>query len=121
MKIRLVIATRASEEEFFTKTTTGRSLSFNCPPFLDIRLFANNIKGLPEVYNQAIRESIADPAILVFAHDDLHILDYFWFHRIVEGLSNFNVIGLAGNRRRVPMQPSWAFIDTNFTWDALKI
>lgn len=118
MKIRLIVATRASEEQFFKETATGRSFSFNRPPFLELRLFANNTRGLSEVYNQAIRESIADPATLVFAHDDLHILDYFWFYRIMEGLSVFNVIGLVGNRRRVPGQPSWALIDSNLTWDS---
>ena len=117
MKVRLIVATRVSKEEFFTTKATGRSLTFINPPFLEIRLFTNNSKGLSEIYNQAIRESSADPAILIFAHDDLHILDFFWLHRIVEGLSTFNVLGLAGNRRRIPRQPSWAFIDTNLTWD----
>lgn len=117
MKIKLVIATRATEADFFRTTATGRSLAFNRPPFLDVRLFPNNTQGLPAVYNQAIRESIGDSVTLVFAHDDLHILDYYWCDRIKEGLANFGVVGLAGNRRRVPKQPSWAFIDTNFTWD----
>lgn len=118
MKIKLVIASRASELDFFNTTATGRSLAFNKPSFVDVRLFPNNTKGLPTVYNQAIRESINDPSILVFAHDDIHILDFFWFQRLIDGLTHFDVLGLAGNRRRVPRQPSWAFIDTNFTWDA---
>ena len=118
MKIKLIVATRASEADFYTQTATGRSLAFHKPPFLEVHLFPGNAEGLPTVYNRAIRESSADPATLIFAHDDLHILDFYWFHRIEEGLNNFSVIGLAGNRRRVPRQPSWAFIDTSFTWDA---
>ncbi|WP_171940789.1 hypothetical protein [Herbaspirillum rubrisubalbicans] len=116
MKIRLVVATRQSEANFFSNTATGRSVFFN-PSFIDLKLFSNNQKGLPELYNQIIRESENDPATLVFAHDDLHILDFFWCSRLKEGLKNFDVIGLAGNKRRVPNQPSWAFIDNKFTWD----
>jgi hypothetical protein len=118
MKIKLIVATRASEADFYTKTATGRSLGFYKPPFLEVSLFSNNTEGLATVYNRAIRESREDPATLIFAHDDLYILDFYFFHRIREGLNNFSVIGLAGNRRRIPRQPSWAFIDTNFTWDA---
>jgi hypothetical protein len=118
MKVKLIVATRASQQDFYIKTATGRSLAFHKPPFLEVRLFPNNTEGLPALYNRAIRESSKDPATLVFAHDDLHILDFYWFNRIAEGLNYFGVIGLAGNRRRVPKQPSWAFIDTNFTWDA---
>ena len=117
MKIKLVIATRASPSEFFKITATGRSLALNKPSFIDLLLFPNNLKGLPTVYNYAIKESINDPCTLVFMHDDLHLLDYFWYDRIKEGLKFFNVIGLVGNKCRAPKQPSWACIDTNFTWD----
>jgi hypothetical protein len=62
--------------------------------------------GLPIVYNRAIRESARDPATLIFIHDDLHLLDFYWPTRIVHGLAKFDVIGLAGNRRRVARQPA---------------
>lgn len=120
MKVKLIVATRASEKDFYIKTATGRSLAFYKPPFLEVRLFPNNTEGLPTLYNRVIRESSEDPATLIFAHDDLHMLDFYWVHRIVEGLNKFSVIGLAGNKRRVPKQPSWALIDTNFTFDALQ-
>jgi GT2 family glycosyltransferase len=54
---------------------------------------------------------------LVFAHDDLHFLDLFWPERIDQGLSEFDLVGVVGNRERHPMQPSWAFLDTQGTWD----
>lgn len=117
MKIKLVVATRESESNFFSRTATGRSLALNKPSNLELRLFANNSQGLPLVYNRVIKECKLDPATIVFAHDDLHILDYFWCSRLKQGLTKFDVIGLAGNKRRVPKQPSWAFVDTKFTWD----
>ena len=117
MKIKLVVATRVSEDEFFTSTLTGQSLKVNHPEFIDLQLFANNTTGLPILYNQIIRSSADDPATLVFAHDDLLLLDYYWCKRIIEGLEHFNVIGLAGNIARAPRQPTWWFVDDQFNWD----
>lgn len=117
IKIRLVIASRESESDFFEKTATGRSLSICQYPFLEIRLFPCNTIGLPRQYNIAILESINDPAILVFIHDDVHMLDFFWASQMIDALAEFDVVGLAGNKRRVSKQPAWAFIDSKFTWD----
>lgn len=117
MNIKMVVATRKSQQNFYTETATGRSLAINRPPFLEVRLFPDNTQGLPAVYNQAIRESLQETCTLVFAHDDLHILDYYWCSRLHEGLKHFDVLGLAGNKRRVPMQPTWLHVDTHFTMD----
>jgi GT2 family glycosyltransferase len=32
-------------------------------------------------------------------------------------VEHFDIVGLAGNRRRVARQPSWAFVDERLTWD----
>ena len=116
-KIRLIIATRENEDDFFKNTATGRSFSIYNYPFLEIRLFPNNISGLPTLYNIAIAESISDPAILIFIHDDVHMLDYYWVSQIFSSLQKFDVVGLAGNKRRLSKQPAWAFVDDKFTWD----
>jgi len=65
-------------------------------------------------------ESKNDPATLVFAHDDLHLLDFFWFFRVIDGLENFDIVGLAGNRRRLPRQSGWCFLDDNLTPDKFE-
>ncbi|MDO8715027.1 MAG: glycosyltransferase [Polynucleobacter sp.] len=120
IKFKFVVATRENVENFWTHTATGRSLALYLSPSVEVSLFANNSRGLPEVYNEVIDQCTNDPAILIFAHDDLHILDFHWMHAIFNGLNHFGVVGLAGNKRRVPLQPSWAFIDENFTWDSLS-
>jgi hypothetical protein len=117
MKIKLVVATRASREDFFVNTATGRSLAFNAPSFIDLHLYPNNTRGLSSIYNEVIMQCKDDPAKLVFAHDDLHLLDFFWFFRVTDGLENFDIVGLVGNRRRLPRQPGWCFLDDNFTPD----
>lgn len=117
MKVLLVVATRESESGFYTSTATGRSIqAFGRGPF-ELHLFANNKEGLPKVYNKVI-EQVKDPeTLLVFAHDDLHLLDYFWHMRLHDAAQRFHVVGLAGNKRRVPGQPSWAFTDASLSWD----
>lgn len=117
-RIRFVVATRASRESFATETAMGRSLALYRYDFVEMRLFFENTRGLPEIYNAAIEEARNDPAILVFVHDDVHLLDYFFADRVLRSLDRFQVLGLAGNKRRVPRQPSWAFIDDKLTWDA---
>jgi GT2 family glycosyltransferase len=117
--IRFVVATRSSFDNFFTGTALGRSLALYYPlGGIQVRIFENNKAGLPSVYNQAIEEAREQPALLVFCHDDLHLCDFFWADRLREGLQKYNIIGLAGNLRRVPRQPAWAFIDEKLSWDA---
>lgn len=115
VRIRIVTATRVAEHEFATRTALGRSLALFPYPFVELRLFASNRSGLPTVYNQALRESATEPAILVFVHDDVALQDFFWPHHLVEALRLFDIVGLAGNVRRVPHQPAWRFV--NDRWD----
>jgi hypothetical protein len=115
--IRFIVATRETSDSFATHTALGRSLSLYGYDFVQLRLFCENRRGLPELYNIAIEEAKSDPAILVFVHDDVHLLDYFFAERVLRSLEQFQLLGLAGNKRRVPGQPSWAFVDDQLTWD----
>lgn len=108
-KIRIVCASRKSQEEFLTQTALGRSLSLQVPPDVELRLFPRNPDGLAHVYNTALEEARDSPAILLFVHDDVYLDDFFWAERLRESLSRFDVVGVIGNRRRVAGQPSWFF------------
>jgi GT2 family glycosyltransferase len=68
----------------------------------------NNRRGLPNVFNSHIVEENREK-ILAFTHDDVRIEDFWLSARLDEGLRAFDVIGVAGNRRRRPNQASWAF------------
>jgi GT2 family glycosyltransferase len=74
-----------------------------------------NRRGLPEVFNARIAAAKSDA--VVFVHDDVWIEDYYLLERVIEGLKAFDVIGVAGNRRRVKNQPTWAHVDDDFTRD----
>lgn len=116
-KIRFVVATRVRREEFYIKTATGRSLKLYEGLGFDLDLYESNTNGLPVVYNQSIGKSIDDPAILVFVHDDVHFLDFWWIKKIRDSLENFDVIGVVGNTRRSRYQPTWCHKDKDFNYD----
>jgi tetratricopeptide (TPR) repeat protein/GT2 family glycosyltransferase len=120
-KIRFVSATRLSTQEFFAGAPLGRSLpiyrTFPKGQVIELRLFAENREGLSTIYNTAIEESKHDPAILVFLHDDVYLSDYYWSKHLHDALEHFDLVGLAGNKRRVPRQASWMYLDGQFTRD----
>ncbi len=87
---------------------------------LEVHVAADNVAGLPSVYNREICEANRSK-ILLFVHDDVWLDDCFVYERLIEALGKFDLVGLAGNTRRVPLQPSWNFIAENpFTWDDRK-
>jgi GT2 family glycosyltransferase len=120
LKFRIVCATRESADSFGTATALGRSLALYPFPFVELRLFPRNSAGLPAIYNAAINEPTSEPTIVVFVHDDVHLTDIYWPDRLKQGLAAFDIIGIAGNTRRLPGQPSWKFLDTRFTPDTAQ-
>ncbi len=115
--IEIISATRQTGEAFSKDSALGvslRRLAFDKD--IVARVAFENRTGLPAVYNAGI--AAARPgSILVFMHDDVWIEDIFFSRRVVEALESFDVVGVAGNRRRVAGQPAWAFVDAKFTWD----
>lgn len=120
--IRFVCATRDTAEVFLAQSPLGRSLplyrTFPRGQRIELRLFKENTEGLSTVYNTAIEESRDDPAVLVFIHDDVHLSDYYWADHLLDGLREFDIVGLAGNRRRAPRQASWMYLNDQFQRDA---
>jgi protein O-GlcNAc transferase len=116
--IEIVSATRLPEAEFWEKSPLGTSLRRLKG---DARLVAHiafeNTRGLPDIYNAAI-EAQDGHELLVFMHDDVWIDDHFVAERVIEALKTYDVIGVAGNRRRLPGQPGWGFVDEGLNWDA---
>jgi len=109
----IIAATQKTEEQFWESSALGRSLKWLMP--LDARLHPHisctNRRGLPEIYNAAIDAAPSD-AVLVFMHDDVWIDHLTGFTKALdEGLQRFQVLGVAGNRRRQAHQPAWGFIN----------
>lgn len=117
--IEVISATRRSQTDFWNEVPLGLSLRRLLKDTrLVPRLTFMNQQGLPEVYNARIRAPDSDE-FLVFLHDDVWIDDYFIADRVLEGLQRFDVIGVAGNRRRLPNQATWCIVDPMLRkWDS---
>ena len=117
--IEVISATRKTEAEFWKDAALGISFKrlTQDDPRLVARVTFQNRTGLAELFNARIRADDSND-ILVFIHDDVWIDDYFFADRILQGLATYDVIGVAGNRRRSINQPAWAFMDDKFTWDS---
>jgi GT2 family glycosyltransferase len=117
MGVVLVSATRASAADFGAQTLLGRSLQrLRFDPRLRAVVAFENRAGLPAVYNAGLAQC-ADDDLVVFVHDDVGFDDYHVVDRLTEALQRYDVVGIAGNRRRSPMQPGWGFVDDRGTWD----
>ena len=99
------------------KTALGRSLRFCYAVVPSLDLLPGNKNGLPSVYNQAMDGAKDRDELLVFLHDDLHLVDFFWADELRKAIERFDIVGLVGNRRRAARQPSWVFVDERMTWD----
>jgi len=116
--VQIISATRYSKQDFWNKSALGLSLHRHIKQDSGItaKVAFNNTLGLSTVFNQVI-EQADDRAILVFVHDDVWIDEANFVDTLIAGLTHFDVIGVAGNKRRLPNQPAWLFTDTALTWD----
>jgi len=115
--LEVISATRYSVEEFWSKSALGlslRRLSFDSR--ITARIAVDNKRGLAQVYNEKLA-AVGGDSVVAMLHDDVWIDDHFFYQRVIEGLGRYDIIGVAGNRRRVPQQPAWAFVNSQLTWD----
>lgn len=108
-RIRIVAGTRLGEQEFWKESPLADSLRRLADPRLVPEIHFTNTQALPVLYNRAI-EHDDGAQVLVFMHDDVWIDDYFFAERVLSGLSQFDVLGLAGTRKRRPRQKAWSFV-----------
>lgn len=102
-ELEIVTATRLDIAAFYEEAFLGRSLRrLKLGGRVRARIFPENSRGLPCLYNEAIDAD--GPDAVLFVHDDVWIDDLFLIERLAEGLARFDVIGIAGNGRRVPRQ-----------------
>jgi GT2 family glycosyltransferase len=106
----VAVATRLDEPGFWERAPLGLSLRRLSDPRIAARVTPANRAPLPLAYNAAI-DAPEGADIVVFAHDDLWIDDFFFHERLAEGLERFDVIGLAGSRTRRDGQRAWCFVE----------
>ena len=117
LMIEVIAATRMREERFWSESPLGLSLKrLQHDARLKPHIVFANARNLPDIFNARIASPDRSQA-LVFVHDDVWLDDYFLVDRVIEGLQAFDLIGVAGNRRRLPFQPAWFAVDIAGTWD----
>ncbi len=118
--LRFIAGTRHDAEGFRRHTPLFRALtrvSFRPGVCGDVAF--ENRRGLAELYNIAL-ERVPDSDTLVFTHDDVWFDDWFLAERLADALDRFDVVGVAGNRRRLPRQPAWCFLGPPLTSEDLR-
>lgn len=115
--LRIVAATRFDLLNFWRQSLLGRALLKFSSGRRTVPVVAySNSSGLPEVFNTALMEAPEEDEI-IFTHDDVWIDDWFVPERLSDALGRFDIVGIAGNRRRIPRQPSWLFTDIDLNRD----
>jgi protein O-GlcNAc transferase len=114
----IISATKYSESEFWTQSALGLSLHRHLKQEsrFKVKITFDSMRSLPEVFNEVIEQAEED-AVLIFTRDDVWLDEANLADKVLDGLTHFDVVGVAGNRRRLPNQPSWAFLDSQFNWD----
>lgn len=117
-QICVISASKLTQEDFWLRSALGLSLTrlMRQGESIQIDIAFENTRGLPEIFNEAVTRA-PDAAVLVFIHDDVWIDEDHFSLAVVAGLTRFDVIGVAGNKRRVPGQPGWCFVNEAFAWD----
>lgn len=105
--LTLVCATRLSPLAFERDSLLGPCLN-RLGEFqtFGLKLAHGNSLALAHHYNAAI-DSAAPEDLLVFLHDDVRVDDWMFARRLDEALAQFDVVGVAGNRRVQPRQVTW--------------
>lgn len=115
--IEIVSATRLDPDRFWKEAPLGQSLlRLTKDKRIKAWIAFENTLGLSTLYN--LRLNATDAAeVLLFVHDDVWIDDFFLVDHALEASRCYDLFGVVGNRRCLPLQPSWAFTDTKGTWD----
>lgn len=103
--ILLVTCTRLSEDEFWksSKLAPYIKMQLKASNIYDAHIVSNNTDGIGKCYNRFITEENKDKYIL-FVHDDIEIYNIDLKVKVNAALSQFDIIGLAGNSIHNPQQ-----------------
>ena len=106
--IEVISATRLGRDQF-EASPLGLSLKrIAADKRLKPKIAFANTRGLGTVYNAAL--AAAQDDFVLFVHDDVWLEDFYLTDRLLEGLKQFDIVGLAGNTRVAPGHESWAHV-----------
>lgn len=110
-KVKVVVATGLPADRFATDTLTGQSITAWQWGGVEVHLHPeNNTNTLGHHFNRVIERSLDDDCMMVFIHDDVLLVDWYWPYRLYDAIQKFNIVGMAGSTRRWPNQGAWGFL-----------
>ena len=112
----LVAATRLAEEAFWRDSLLGRSLLRPAHAGYERCLSFANDRALALSYNRGL-EQASDDAVVVFCHDDVWLGEESLGPPLAQALACFDLVGVAGNRRRFEAQQAWWLQADGRSWD----
>lgn len=80
------------------------------------RISTNNSQPLGAIHTRAL-ERQSPESLVMFCHDDLWLGDTGLRDPLLEALQQFDLVGVAGNRRNLPGQPTWWLQPDGRSWD----
>lgn len=97
-KLLIVTCTKARNTEEFTIRPLFQSLQKQCEinSNIDFHIFKDNQKGLPECYNEILKDPQHLNKVVLFVHDDVILEDLFLYEKLVS--SPYSITGLAGTK-----------------------
>ncbi|MEB3320149.1 MAG: DUF4915 domain-containing protein, partial [Cyanobium sp.] len=114
--LTIVSASRSAAEHFASSTLLGQCLRLPAHRGYQPCISTSNRKPLGEIYNQAL-EQLSPDSLVVFCHDDLWLGEASLLPPLQDVLEQFDLVGVAGNRRLMPGQPTWWLQPDGRTWD----
>tara|TARA_R110002110_G_C13275758_1_gene702077 strand:+ start:251 stop:958 length:708 start_codon:yes stop_codon:yes gene_type:complete len=110
--ILIVSATKGKAEDTHLYKSLHRGVGgtrFGNGETWDLKMYEDNITGLPELYNNHInRKTVKKYDIVLFVHDDVYIDDLDCFAKIRTAISahQYDIIGLAGGQEVTIKKPA---------------
>ena len=105
-QLLVVAATRLEQEAFWSDSLLGRSLARPAHSGYSHRISYANSSPLALTYNRGL-EQAPDGSLVVFCHDDLWLGEQPLGPQLEEALDRFDLVGVAGNRRREAGTQAW--------------
>lgn len=112
----LVAASRLDEDSFWSNSLLGRSLVQPAHAGLEHCLTLANRKPLAHAFNRGLEQADAD-SLVVFCHDDVWFGEAPLAPALTQALEQFDLVGVAGNRRCSPGQQGWWLNPADGSWD----
>jgi len=119
-QLLVVAATRLEEEAFWNDSLLGRSLAHPAHSGYAHCIGYANHSPLALTYNRGLAQA-PDGSLVVFCHDDLWLGEEPLGPQLEQALERFDLVGVAGNRRREAGVLAWWLKADGSEWDGANL